>query len=118
MPREWIRAAPRIRWIADPLSIDCAFQMMILWSIERDGSPCLPTQAARYRQFQADFPGDGVRIEVRVTQHDSHGATADIDWISADGELVARMTGYECVMDSSLLKAFRDNTPSVTTRRA
>jgi NAD(P)-dependent dehydrogenase (short-subunit alcohol dehydrogenase family)/acyl carrier protein len=118
LPREWIRAAPRSRWIADPLSIDCAFQMMILWSIERDGTPCLPTQAARYRQFQADFPGDGVRIQVRVTQHDSHGATADIDWISADGTLVARMTGYECVMDSSLLKAFRDNTPSVTTRRA
>ena len=118
LPREWIRAAPRSRWIADPLSIDCAFQMMILWSIERDGTPCLPTQAARYRQFQADFPGDGVRIEVRVTRHDSHGATADISWISADGTLVARMTGYECVMDSSLLKAFRDNTPSVTTRRA
>jgi NAD(P)-dependent dehydrogenase (short-subunit alcohol dehydrogenase family) len=118
LPREWIRAAPRSRWIADPLSIDCAFQMMILWSIERDGTPCLPTQAAGYRQFQADFPGDGVRIEVRVTRHDSHGATADIDWISADGTLVARMTGYECVKDSSLLKAFRDNTPSVTTRRA
>jgi NAD(P)-dependent dehydrogenase (short-subunit alcohol dehydrogenase family) len=115
LPREWICAAPRKRWIADPLSIDCAFQMMILWSIERDGSPCLPTQAARYRQFQAEFPGDGVRIEARVTQHDSHGATADIDWITADGELVARMTGYECVIDSSLLKAFRDNTPSVTT---
>ena len=118
LPREWIRAAPRSRWIADPLSIDCAFQMMILWSIERVGSPCLPTQAARYRQFQAEFPADGVRIQVRVTQHDSHGATADIDWISADGELVARMTGYECVIDRSLLKAFRDNTPSVTTRRA
>jgi hypothetical protein len=118
LPREWIRAAPRSRWIADPLSVDCAFQMMILWSIERDGTPCLPTQAARYRQFQADFPGDGVRIQVRVTRHDSHGATADIDWIAADGTLVARMTGYECVMDRSLLKAFRDNTPSVTTRRA
>ncbi|MEE9208996.1 MAG: SDR family NAD(P)-dependent oxidoreductase, partial [Kiloniellales bacterium] len=25
LPREWIRAAPRSRWIADPLSIDCAF---------------------------------------------------------------------------------------------
>jgi hypothetical protein len=92
--------------------------MMILWSIERDGTPCLPTQAARYRQFQADFPSDGVRIQVRVTRHDSHGVTADIDWIAADGTLVARMTGYECVKDRSLLKAFRDNTPSVTTRRA
>ncbi len=92
--------------------------MMILWSIERVGSPCLPTQAARYRQVQADFPGDGVRIEVRVTQHDSYGAAADIDWIAADGTLVARMTGYECVIDGALLKAFRDNTLSVTTRRA
>jgi len=32
----------RQRWLADPLALDCAFQMMILWSFERHGAGCLP----------------------------------------------------------------------------
>ncbi|MBW2464018.1 MAG: SDR family NAD(P)-dependent oxidoreductase, partial [Deltaproteobacteria bacterium] len=113
-PREWITAPPRSHWLADPLAIDCAFQMMILWSLDRDGTPSLPTEAKSYRQFRSAFPSEGTRIEVRVTEHDAHRATADIDWVSPDGELIARMIGYECVIDRSLIEPFRDNTLTVT----
>jgi hypothetical protein len=46
---------------------------------------------------------------VSVTRSDDHLALADIDFIDESGSLVARMEGYECVIDPSLEKAFRNN---------
>ncbi len=36
-------------------------------------------------------------------------AVADIEFLDARGELVARLDSYECVIDSSLNQAFRRN---------
>ncbi len=46
----------RQRWLADPLVLDCSFQMMVVWSQERHGAPSLPCHIARYRQYQRSFP--------------------------------------------------------------
>ena len=43
-------------------------------------------------------------------------AVADIDWLDSAGQLVARMSGYQCVVDASLNDAFRRNT--LNARRA
>ena len=34
---------------------------------------------------------------------------SDIDWVGEDGSLLARLEGYESVVDSSLDSAFRQN---------
>ena len=45
-------------------------------------------------------------------------AFADIDFVDGDsGELVARISGYECVMDASLAEAFRNNQLPRETRK-
>ena len=109
-PREWIAEPLRNSWLTDPLAIDCAFQLMILWSFERSGKASLPCFAGRYRQFQPTFPPEGVQIVIQVTRENEQSATADMEFFDPrTGKLVARLEGYECVIDASLNSAFRRN---------
>ena len=109
-PASWIKRPLRSAWLTDPLVIDSAFQMMILWSFERFGSGSLPCFAGRYRQFQEAFPRDGAQVVIRVTSESAHGASADMEFLDRHtGKLVARLEGYECVIDPSLKQAFQRN---------
>ncbi|MBJ6800868.1 type I polyketide synthase [Geomonas propionica] len=109
-PAKWIRRPLRSSWLTDPLVIDSAFQMMILWSFERFGAGSLPCFAGRYRQFQESFPREGVQIVIRVTSESQHGASADMEFLDrSSGKLVARLEGYECIIDPSLKQAFQRN---------
>jgi acyl transferase domain-containing protein/acyl carrier protein/NAD(P)-dependent dehydrogenase (short-subunit alcohol dehydrogenase family) len=107
-PSKWLKKPLRSRWVADPLALDVSFQMMIVWSFERHDAGSLPTFAQSYRQFCTSFPKDGVKIQVHVTKNGKHRALADIDFVDRSGELVARIEGYECVIDSSLNAAFKN----------
>jgi hypothetical protein len=107
----------RSRWIAEPLAIDSAFQLLILWTLWKHDLGSLPTRFTSYRQYRADFPEDGVRIEVRIASQDSQRVVADIDWLDAAGDVVARMIGYECVLAGSLTEHFARNTLSVRQAR-
>jgi NAD(P)-dependent dehydrogenase (short-subunit alcohol dehydrogenase family) len=109
-PSSWIKRPLRSVWLTDPLVIDSAFQMMILWSFERFGSGSLPCFAGRYRQFQEAFPREGAQVVIRVTSESAHGAVADMEFLDRNtGKLVARLEGYECVIDPSLKQAFQRN---------
>ncbi|MBW2118931.1 MAG: SDR family NAD(P)-dependent oxidoreductase [Deltaproteobacteria bacterium] len=110
IPAEWIKNPLRNTWLADPLVLDSAFQMMILWSFENNGVGALPCFAGRFRRFQPVFPKQGVRIVISVTRDSEHRALADIEFIDpVTGKLIARMEDYECVMDASLNCAFKCN---------
>jgi len=110
VPSKWIKQPLRNIWLTDPLVIDCAFQLMILWSFERFGSGSLPSFAGRYRQFQGSFPRNGAQIVIRVTAEREHSASADMEFLDRNtGKLIARLEGYECVIDPSLERAFRRN---------
>ncbi|GDY18753.1 hypothetical protein LBMAG56_00980 [Verrucomicrobiota bacterium] len=108
-PKSWVVNPLRGSWIADPLALDVSFQMMILWTLGEQRAPSLPCAAVRYRQFAARFPREGVRVVARVTQATPQKATADIEFLDASGGVLARMEGYECVIDPSLSGAFRRN---------
>jgi hypothetical protein len=115
MPSTWVKQPLRNIWLTDPLVVDCAFQLMILWSFERFGSGSLPSFAGRYRQFQDSFPLNGAQIVIRVTAEREHSASADIEFLDrTSGKLIARLEGYECVIDPSLERAFRRNQLSQT----
>jgi hypothetical protein len=109
-PSTWVKKPLRSTWLTDPLVIDSAFQLMILWSFQRTGAGSLPTFAGRYRQFSETFPKEGVLVAIRVTDEREHGATADIEFLDrTSGKLVARLEHYECVIDPSLARAFQRN---------
>jgi acyl transferase domain-containing protein/NAD(P)-dependent dehydrogenase (short-subunit alcohol dehydrogenase family) len=107
-PQSWIGKPLRSTWLVDPLALDCSFQMMILWSHAQCGAPSLPCGAARFRRY-AEFPADGVVLAAHITGRSAHGATADIDFMKSDGTFIARMEGYEFVIDESLKGPFARN---------
>ncbi len=106
-PREWISTPLRNRWIADPLVLDCAFQMAILWCFEEKGIVSLPSYAASYRQYRHEFPSDGVKVVLDVSEAASHKMRGDFTFLDSNDEIVACLIGYEAIMDASLLKAFK-----------
>ena len=108
-PAEWFEHPLRGSWVADPLVIDASFQMMILWSFAQHGAGSLPCFTGRYRQYVRSFPAGPVRVVIRITRDNGSFARADIDFRSADGQVVARMQDYECVIDRQLDQAFRRN---------
>jgi NAD(P)-dependent dehydrogenase (short-subunit alcohol dehydrogenase family)/acyl carrier protein len=109
VPSEWLDRPLRKDWLTDPLAIDCAFQLLSVWCSTQAGSVSLPTLVGRYRQFRRSFPGPRVRVAARVSRPAPHRAVADIEFLDPDGSPVARIEGYECVIDASLNQAFRRN---------
>ncbi len=108
-PADWVERPLRSRWLTDPLAIDCAFQLLVLWCRENLGANSLPTAVGRYRQFRAGFGDGSVRILADVRQSSDMRAVADIEIVDAQGELVAQLDSYECVVDIKLNKAFHLN---------
>jgi NAD(P)-dependent dehydrogenase (short-subunit alcohol dehydrogenase family) len=113
-PSEWIDQPVRSTWLIDPLAIDGAFQLVGLWTRELLGFNSLPTALGTLRQFRREYPAGQVRVVVEIRNSSGSRAVADIEILDERGRLVARLDGFECVVDSSLNQAFRRNRlPSV-----
>ena len=108
-PIKWMTHPLRGTWIADPLALDSAFQMMILWSAAHRGAPSLPSALARYRQFVSVFPKGGCRAVIAVALGISAITVATIQFFDRQGNLLASAEGCEFVMDAALRDAFRLN---------
>jgi hypothetical protein len=106
-PSEWIATPLRNQWIADPLVLDCAFQMATVWCFEEKGIVSLPSYGASYRQYRHRFPSDGVKAVLKIKEVTHRKMQGDFTLLDSNDEIVARLTGYEAVMDASLLKAFK-----------
>jgi Polyketide synthase dehydratase len=105
-PAEWIRNPLRQQWLTDPLVVDVGFQLMTLWTIEQRGAASLPCFLRRYRQYRRAFPDTGTHVVVRVNRASEFQALADLEFVDAEGGLVARIDGLECVTDPTLKRAF------------
>ena len=108
-PSKWLSQPLRSTWLGDPMSMDAAFQMMILWSFQQTHNGSLPTGVGRYRQFVSRFPKDPIRVVIRVAKQSAHAAEAMIEFTSMDGDLLARIDDYTCVIEASLAQAFKQN---------
>jgi hypothetical protein len=108
-PSAWFENPLRRDWLTDPLAVDCAIQLVILWGRDVLGINSLPTAIGSYRQYRRSFPADGVRVVARIRQSSEHRVVAEMEFLDLDGALVARIDSYECVLDSSLNQAFRRN---------
>ena len=107
VPTEWMETPIRGAWLADPMAIDAAFQLFILWSYNKHRIGSLPCFVGTYRQYKRTFPSEGVLVSLRVTRDNKTTARAEVDFIGSDGRLVARMTEVEHVLDPGLNEAFR-----------
>lgn len=108
-PGKWSSKLPMEYWNTDPLVLDGAFQMMIVWSSEKVKMPCLPTHVSFYRQYK-DFGQGPVSIHVgHIDNSHSHEVSSTLEFLNAENELVAVMKDYRGVMDASLNKVFKQN---------
>jgi hypothetical protein len=112
-PSEWLRQPLRQLWLSDPLIIDGSLQLIILWTLDQRGAANLPCHVRRYRQFRRSFPTEGVRAVVVIERASELHALADIDYVDSAGKLIARVEGYECVIDPALERAFKRNLVAV-----
>ena len=85
-PASWMERPLRQTWLTDPLAIDAAFQLVVLWTRERLGASSLPTAVGSYRQFRRAFPAEGVRVLAAVRQFSDHRAVADIEFLDSQGQ--------------------------------
>ena len=105
-PEKWIKNPQRSKWILDPLILDCAFQLAVLWTDKQTGNPCLPSYMANYRQFAKEFPKDGVTAILIVNELLPSKIICDFTFLDEQNQVVACITGYEATINSKLKIAF------------
>ena len=106
-PSEWITTPIRSQWIGDPLVMDAAFQMAIIWCRHHRETPCLPSYIGEYQLFRRSFPDHGVTAHMSVDAVTRHKFKAGFVFRDArDHTVVARIEGFEATMDAGLVKAF------------
>jgi NAD(P)-dependent dehydrogenase (short-subunit alcohol dehydrogenase family)/acyl carrier protein len=108
-PMLWVREPFRNHWIADPLVLDCAFQMAILWCYQQFEQVSLPSYAATYRQYSEKFPRSGVTAVLEVQNATDHRIVGCFTFLDTEKRVVARLDGYEAVMDQNLIYKFNPN---------
>jgi hypothetical protein len=106
-PAQWIAAPMRNNWVIDPLVLDSAFQMATVWCFEEKGTVSLPSYAESYRQYYENFPADGVTAVLEITEVNNRKMRGNFTFLAAGDVIVGRLTGYEAIMDASLLRAFK-----------
>jgi acyl transferase domain-containing protein/NAD(P)-dependent dehydrogenase (short-subunit alcohol dehydrogenase family) len=104
-PHKWITEPFRSRWIADPLILDCAFQMAIIWCHEQKGMRSLPSFAAAYRQYRDRFP-EQVTSVLEVERATDRKLIGNYYFLDENKQVVAELKGYEAIMDPALERAF------------
>ena len=107
-PDQWTTEPLRSRWIGDPLVLDAAFQMAIVWCFEQKGMVSLPSFGASYRQYCSRFPENGVTAVLEIRQTGQNKMLGDFTFLDAQHAVIATLTGYEAVMDTSLQKTFKN----------
>ncbi|MBU4259184.1 MAG: SDR family NAD(P)-dependent oxidoreductase, partial [Proteobacteria bacterium] len=106
-PVKWMKEPLRSKWIGDPLVLDSAFQMAIIWCFEEMGVVSLPTYSASYRQYRNKFPSEGVTALLEVKEVTKRKLKGDFTFLDQNNVVVAQLTGFEAAMDDSLFKAFK-----------
>jgi len=106
-PSRWMQEPLRNKWLSDPLVLDSAFQMAIIWCYEEQGAVSLPSYCEAYRQYRDRFPEAGVTAVLEIREANAYKLTGDFTFLDSRSAVVARITGYEAVMDPALYKAFK-----------
>ncbi len=107
-PAAWMEQPPRQNWLLDPYWLDGAFQMIILWSIQQHGFPCLPTGFARLEVFQMWRPAISCEVRILMQPSTLPVLLADIEVLDPQGALMLRVESARSIAAPSLTETFRD----------
>jgi acyl transferase domain-containing protein/NAD(P)-dependent dehydrogenase (short-subunit alcohol dehydrogenase family) len=105
-PADWLKTPVTDRWITDPMIIDAAFQMLILWTTLKLDMPSLPCGLKRYTQYVKHMPS-WANVDVRMRDHKSSQIVSDIYIFDMSGNIVASIEANECITDKGLRDAFQ-----------
>ncbi len=108
-PATWMHEPSRARWLVDPLVMDCAFQLMILWARQFKNAAALPCAVGHYEQYQAEFPAGVIQVRAEITENGAHKIKATFEFLDFYGAVVARLEGYEGIVDAGLQQSFAKN---------
>jgi NAD(P)-dependent dehydrogenase (short-subunit alcohol dehydrogenase family)/acyl carrier protein len=108
-PESWMQDPIQDKWMADPMVLDGAFQMAIVWCFEQSGSVCLPSYARAYRQYRSTFPTSGVTAVMEIIASTGKKITADFTFLDKNEKVVATLSGYEATVDKNLIHSFKKN---------
>ncbi len=105
-PDRWMKEPVRSRWIADPLVLDCAFQMAIIWCFEQKEMVCLPSYSRSYRQYCRKFPAEGITAVLEIREVSRRKLRGDFTFLDQNDKVLAGLTGYEALMHPKLKDSF------------
>lgn len=108
-PKCWVEKPVRDHWVADPLIIDSAFQMMVLWSQEHWGAPSLPLSFESYEQFAEEFPDSEIEVRAKIIKDHNPLVQSEIEILDKSGHVLARVKGYQGIGGKSLKGTFLEN---------
>ncbi len=96
-------------WLLDPIVIDCALQLQVLWGRIHWDITSLPFGIEAYRQF-APLAGPYIRCEMRVRPNTAAPVIyADHYFFAADGQLLGILEGVEIVGSQGLNRVTGDH---------
>ena len=116
-PREWVRTPWRQQWIVDPLILDAAFQLAIVWTQRHLGEPCLPVSIGLMQLYGRFAAKQRYQIQLIVKEQHPHRLMADVAILNEQDRIVAVLDDFEAVVDKQLHQAFQRNrlsTPQVS----
>jgi acyl transferase domain-containing protein/NAD(P)H-dependent flavin oxidoreductase YrpB (nitropropane dioxygenase family)/NAD(P)-dependent dehydrogenase (short-subunit alcohol dehydrogenase family) len=97
-------AIPRAeRWLIDPVALDAAPQMALLWAREIRGMSALPSRFRALRRFRAVEPGERLVCHLAIDPGaGEHAVGADVFFMDASGRLVLAIEGLESTCSTAL----------------
>ena len=81
--------------------------MATVWCFEEKGAVSLPSYCAAYRQYRSRFPNDGLTAILELDSTGSNKMRGSIIFLDSEEKVVARISGYEAIMDQTLYSAFK-----------
>ncbi len=116
-PDKWLKTPHRKKWIIDPLIIDSAFQAAIIWCYQTCNKVCLPSYIANFRIYSS-FPKNSGDVKIIFTKNrqTSHSISGYFTFLDQNDIVIASITGFEAVVDSSLLEKFKKSSNSHITK--
>ena len=107
-PGACVAGAEGLCWLLDPVLLDCALQVQLLWTRRQWDVTVLPTEIERYDRFDMPARGEPVRLELRIRGESANPmCRADHWFIGADGRVLASLTNVLGVGTRSLNRLAR-----------
>jgi len=108
LPTKWVLEPFTQHWATDPLSLDSAFQLAILWAVEKTGKACLPSYIKEYSQYVSSFDIEEIMIDMKISSVSEHKLISDFYFYHpTQNTLLAEIKGYEAILDDTLCGIFK-----------